>query len=110
MIATADAATRRGAASTRIVGLDDQAEVEYELVALVLGIGDGHGKAQDAVLPIRISHRDIAVEEGFARNDVLLQHVEVEEARLTLRRVFDGHDAARRRLCHDLCAWREMSA
>lgn len=87
-----------------IVGLDDQAKVEDELVALVLWVGDGDGEAQDAVLGVRVVDGDVAVEEGLARDDVLLQHVKVEEAGLARRLLLqggaggavEGHDAARR--------------
>lgn len=51
-------------------------------------------------------HGDVAVEEAFAGNDVLLQYVEVEEARLPMGGGF-RHDAAWGRLSYDFGAWEE---
>lgn len=102
------AGTAAAVADADAVALDDQAEVEDELVALVLWVGDGDGEAEHAVLAAVVGGRgrvdgDVAVEEALARDDVLLQHVEVEEARLALRGRL-GHDAAWRGLGDDFGA------
>lgn len=70
-------------------------------------MGDGDGEAEDAVLAVRVRDRDVAVEKGLARDDVLREYVEVEEAWLALRRVLGRDDAAWRRLRDDLgaCGW-----
>jgi hypothetical protein len=97
------------------IALDDQAEVEDELVAVVARARDGHGEAQHKVLAFRVGHGDVAVAEGLARDDVLLQHAEVEQRRLggavgaagAGPGNGNGHDAARWALCYDFgpCCW-----
>lgn len=86
--------------------LHQQAEVEDELIAHVLGMWDDHRESQDGVLAIGRVDGDIAVAEGLARDDVLLQNVEVDERRpLAIR----GGDAAWRSLSDDFGAWNEES-
>lgn len=80
-------------------GVDDEAKVEDELVAVVFWVEDGYWKPQDAALAVRVPHRHVPVKKGLARDDVLLQHVKVEERCLcgSLRR----DDAAGRTLGDD---------
>lgn len=72
---------------------------------------DGHGEAQDGVLAVGRVHRDVAVEEGLPRDDVLLQHVEVEEAGFVVAGGggggVHGDDAARWGLRYDFGAWED---
>lgn len=62
------------------ITLHHQPEIENELVALVLWIGNGNGEAEHRVFGVWVVDGDVAVEEGVARDDVLLQDVKVEEA------------------------------
>ena len=61
------------------VGVNEEAEVEDELIALVLGVGDDDGVAQDAVLGVGRVHGEVAVAEGLAGYDVLVEDVEVDQ-------------------------------
>lgn len=61
------------------VGLDEQAKVEDELVAHVLGVGDEDGVAEDGVLAVGRVDGHVAVAEGLAWDDVLLEDVKVDE-------------------------------
>lgn len=74
------------------VGLDEEAKVEYELIAQILSVRDDDGVAEDGVFAVGRVDGDVAVAEGLARDDVLLQDVKVDEA--GAGRVFRGGDAA----------------
>lgn len=63
------------------LGLHQQAKVEDELIAHVLCMRDDDGKPQDGVLSVGGVDGDIAVAEGLAGDDVLLQDVKVDERR-----------------------------
>jgi hypothetical protein len=82
------------------VGVDEQAKVEDELVALVLGVGDDDGEAEDGILAVGGVDGDVAVAKGLARDDVLLEDVKVDERRAGA--TFGGGDAAGGRLRNDL--------
>jgi len=85
------------------VGLDEQAKVEDELVALVLCVGDDDGLPEDGVLAVGGVDGDEAVAKGLPGDDVLLQDVEVDERRA--RGGVRGRDASWGRLGDDLGAW-----
>lgn len=78
------------------------AKVEDELIALVLGVSNGHRQAQHRVLALGLIDRDEAIEEGLARDDVLLHYIKVEQAGLPLRTGALWHDAPGGRLSNDL--------
>ena len=75
------------------VALYHEPKIEDELISVVLCVSDAHRESQDGIFSVRVVDSHIAVEEGFLRNDVLLQYTKVEEAGLinTLGR----HDTAR---------------
>lgn len=61
------------------MGLDEQAEVEDELVALVFGMSDDDGEAKDGVFAVGRVDGEVAVAKGLARDDVFLEDVEINE-------------------------------
>jgi hypothetical protein len=61
------------------VGVEDQAKVEDELIAQVLGVGDDDGVAEDGILAVGGVDGDIAVAEGLTGDDVFLEDVKVDE-------------------------------
>lgn len=80
------------------LGLDQQAKVEDELIAHILWIPNDHGEPQDGVFAVGRVDCDIAVAEGLAGDDVLLQDVKVDERRPL---AVGGGDAAWRSLGDD---------
>ena len=84
-------------------GVDDEAKVENEFVAVITLIRDRYGEAQNAVFPLGIRHSDEAVAKGLARDDVLLHDAEVEERRFV--DAGDGYDASWRTLRDDFRPW-----
>ena len=82
------------------VDIDEQTKVEDELIALVLGVGDDDGVAEDGVFAIGGVYGDIAIAEGLPRDDVLLEDVEVNERRASA--ALRGGNASRRGLCDNL--------
>lgn len=104
------------------IALDDQPKVEDELVALVLGVGDGDGEAEHRVLGVGVIDGNVPVEEGVAWDDVLLEDVKIEETWFWCPGGGRGtsccaaaaggggwHNAAWRALCNDLRAYIEVS-
>lgn len=67
------------------VATDDEPKVEDELIPIVSRIGNGDRVSQDDVLAVRIVDGDEAVAKGLARDDVLLEHAEVEETWLLVK-------------------------
>ena len=63
------------------VGVDQQPKVEDELVALILRVTNDHGVTKDRIPTIGRVDCDIAVAERLSRDDVLVEHVKVDERR-----------------------------
>lgn len=64
------------------ISIEDEAKVKDELVAEILCVGDDDGVAEDGVLSVRGVDGEVAVAKGLAGDDVLVQHVKVDEGRL----------------------------
>lgn len=82
------------------VDIDEQTKVEDELIALVLGVGDDDGIAEDGVFAIGRVYGNIAIAKGLPGDDVLLEDVEVDERRASA--ALRGGDTSWWRLCDNL--------
>lgn len=78
------------------IGLDEEAKVEDELIALILGVSDDDGEAEDGVFVIGGVDGDVAVAKGLSGDDVLVQDVKVDEglAGRSCRSCLGGGDAS----------------
>lgn len=92
------------------IGLDEDAKVEDELVAEILGVGDDDGVAEHGVLAVGRVDGYVAVAKGLAGDDVFVEDVKVDEGLACGEGCLGGGDASGRRLGDDFGAYGWLSA
>lgn len=60
------------------ISLDEDAEVEDEFIAQILGVGNNDREAEHGVLAVWGVDSDVAVAKGLAGDDVFLEDVKVD--------------------------------